>query len=72
MTVAKSGRTTGLTCASVSTVSLDVEVSYYTNCAETDPYYTKTYTNQSASRAINSATRATPDHWWWIQATLSQ
>lgn len=46
MTVAKSGRTTGLTCGSVSTVSLDVEVSYYTNCAETDPYYTKTYTNQ--------------------------
>ena len=46
MTVAKSGRTTGLTCGSVSTVSLNVEVSYYTNCAETDPYYTKTYTNQ--------------------------
>ena len=46
MTVAKSGRTTGLTCARISTVSLDVQVSYYTNCAETKPYYTKTYTNQ--------------------------
>jgi hypothetical protein len=25
-----------------------VQVSYYTNCAETDPYYTKTYSNQIA------------------------
>jgi hypothetical protein len=46
MAVAKSGRTTGLTCAAVSAMSLDIEVSYYTNCAETDPYYTKTFTNQ--------------------------
>ena len=46
MTVAKSGRTTGLTCASVSTVSLDVQVSYFTDCAETKPYYTKTFTSQ--------------------------
>ena len=38
MTVAKSGRTTGLTCASVSALSLDVQVSYYTDCAETKPY----------------------------------
>ncbi len=46
MSVAKSGRTTGLTCASISAVSLSVQVSYYTNCAETDPYYTKTYSDQ--------------------------
>ncbi len=46
MVVAKSGRTTGLTCASISALSLAVEVSYYGNCAETSPYYTKTYTNQ--------------------------
>lgn len=46
LVVAKSGRTTGLTCASVSAVSLSVEVSYHSNCAETEPYYTKTYTNQ--------------------------
>jgi hypothetical protein len=46
MTVAKSGRTTGLTCASVSALSLDVKVEYYTDCAETKPYLTKTYTNQ--------------------------
>jgi hypothetical protein len=46
MAVAKSGRTTGLTCASVSTVSLNVQVSYYTDCGETRPYITKSYTNQ--------------------------
>ncbi len=48
LTVAKSGRTTGLTCASISAMNLDVEVDYYTNCAETEPYLTKTYTNQLA------------------------
>lgn len=46
MTVAKSGRTTGLTCANISAIDLDVEVSYYKNCAETEPYLTKTYNNQ--------------------------
>jgi len=46
--VAKSGRTTGLTCASVSAVSLDVSVDYFTDCAETKPYLTKVYTNQIA------------------------
>jgi hypothetical protein len=46
--VAKSGRTTGLTCASVSALSMDVSVDYYANCAETKHYMTKTYTNQVA------------------------
>jgi hypothetical protein len=46
--VAKSGRTTGLTCASVSAVNLDVYVDYYQDCAETKSYLTKTYTNQLA------------------------
>jgi hypothetical protein len=46
LTVAKSGRTTGLTCASVSAVNFDVQVDYYKNCAETVAYLTKTYTNQ--------------------------
>ena len=46
MKIAKSGRTTGLTCASIATVSLNVQVSYYTDCAETKPYVTKTFTNQ--------------------------
>jgi hypothetical protein len=46
--VAKSGRTTGLTCATVSALNLDVTVDYYLNCAETKPYLTKTYTNQLA------------------------
>jgi len=48
LVVAKSGRTTGLTCAGISAMNLDVEVDYYTNCAETEPYLTKTYTNQLA------------------------
>ncbi|MGH9562391.1 MAG: hypothetical protein ACRD3S_13140, partial [Terracidiphilus sp.] len=48
MTVAKSGRTTGLTCANISALSLDVEVDYFKNCAETVPYVTKTYSNQIA------------------------
>jgi hypothetical protein len=48
MKVAKSGRTTGLTCAAISALNLDVSVDYYTDCAETKPYLTKTYTNQLA------------------------
>ncbi len=46
--VAKSGRTTGLTCGTVSALSLDVNVDYYLDCAETKPYLTKTFTNQVA------------------------
>jgi hypothetical protein len=46
MGVAKSGRTTGLTCASISAVSLSVSVDYFTDCAETRPYLSKVYTNQ--------------------------
>lgn len=48
MRVAKSGRTTGLTCGAVSAIALDVEVSYFSNCAETKNYLTKTFTNQIA------------------------
>jgi len=48
LTVSKSGRTTGLTCAAISAVNLDVNVDYFTDCAETKPYLTKTYTNQLA------------------------
>ena len=46
MNVAKSGRTTGLTCSNISAVALTVKVDYYRDCAETQPYTTKTYTNQ--------------------------
>ena len=48
MTVAKSGRTTGLTCANISVINATVEVGYFRNCEETEPYLTKTYTNQIA------------------------
>ena len=44
--VVKSGRTTGLTCSTVNTVDLSVQVDYYYDCAESRPYYTKTYVNQ--------------------------
>ncbi|MGC2402985.1 MAG: hypothetical protein WA510_24570, partial [Acidobacteriaceae bacterium] len=44
--VVKSGRTTGLTCSTVNTVNLSVEIDYYYDCAESQPYYTKTYSNQ--------------------------
>jgi hypothetical protein len=48
MMVAKSGRTTGLTCAAVSAISVDVVVDYFTDCAETTRSMTKTFTNQIA------------------------
>jgi len=46
--IAKSGRTTGLTCGRVTALDLDVAVDYYRDCAETKPYLTKTFTNQIA------------------------
>ena len=46
MTVAKSGRTTGLTCGTISAVNLSVQVDYFKDCAETQSYETKTYQNQ--------------------------
>ncbi|HVN93041.1 MAG TPA: hypothetical protein VMT38_05070 [Terracidiphilus sp.] len=46
LAVAKSGRTTGLTCANIAAVNLTVQVSYFTNCDESTPYITKTFTNQ--------------------------
>jgi len=46
--VAKSGRTTGLTCGSISAIDVDLHVDYYRDCAETRHYLTKTFTNQLA------------------------
>ena len=46
LTVAKSGRTTGLTCGAITAVNVDVTVDYYDDCAETKSYLTKTFTNQ--------------------------
>jgi hypothetical protein len=37
-----------LTCSGITALYLDVNVDYYTDCAETRPYMTKTYTNQLA------------------------
>jgi hypothetical protein len=44
--VAKSGRTTGLTCSTIDALDLSVEVDYYKDCAETQPYYRKTFAGQ--------------------------
>lgn len=46
LTVVKSGRTTGLTCSTISSLNLTVQVPYFKDVAETIPYVTKTYTNQ--------------------------
>jgi hypothetical protein len=44
--VAKSGRTTGLTCSTVDAIDSTVKVSYYKDAAETQFYLAKTFTNQ--------------------------
>lgn len=46
--VAKSGRTTGLTCGGVSALDVDVSVDYFRDCAETRPYLTRMFSNQVA------------------------
>jgi hypothetical protein len=48
MQVVKSGRTTGLTCSQIEAIDLAVKVNYFKDCAETQPYYTKTFENQIA------------------------
>lgn len=53
MMVAKSGRTTGLTCAPVSAVDVDVLVDYFADCAETAHSMTKSFTNQIAISGTN-------------------
>jgi hypothetical protein len=53
--VVKSGRTTGLTCSTVNTVNLSVQVDYYYDCAETRPYYTKTFVNQIGMPGVSFA-----------------
>jgi len=44
--LAKSSRTTGLTCSTVETVDLSVRIDYFKDCAETQPYYSKTFAGQ--------------------------
>lgn len=44
--VAKSGRTTGLTCGGITAIDVDVSVDYFRDCAETEPYLTKRFTHQ--------------------------
>jgi len=44
--LAKSSRTTGLTCSTVETVDLTVRVDYFKDCAESQPYHSKVFTGQ--------------------------
>lgn len=44
--VAKSGRTTGLTCSTVDAVDLSVRIEYFKDCAETRPYLSRVFTGQ--------------------------
>ena len=46
--VVKSGRTTGLTCSTVEAVDLRISVDYYKDCAEAEPYTTRTFSGQIA------------------------
>ena len=46
LAVAKSGRTTGLTCSSIGSVMDTVSVQYATNCDGTGTIFTITYSNQ--------------------------
>ena len=46
MMVAKSGRTTGLTCGAVSAVDTEILVDYYRDCAETEHAFRKRFTGQ--------------------------
>jgi len=46
--IAKSGRTTGLTCGQVSALDLEILVDYYRDCAESRPYLTHHFSHQIA------------------------
>src|SRR2546429_730754 len=46
ITVAKSGRTTGLTCSTVDAMNRATSVAYTTNCDGTGTQFTVNYTNQ--------------------------
>ena len=46
LSVAKSGRTTGLTCSAVGATSVNVSVAYSTNCDGSGTKFTVIYTNQ--------------------------
>ena len=44
--VVKSGRSTGLTCSTISSIATTVQLQYFFDCAETQPYTNKTFQNQ--------------------------
>jgi hypothetical protein len=46
MNVAKSGRTTGLTCSSISSVSANIQIAYETSCGSNVTNFNAIFTNQ--------------------------
>lgn len=44
--VVKSGRSTGLTCSTISSIATTVQLQYFLDCAETQPYTIKTFQDQ--------------------------
>ena len=58
--VAKSGRSTGLSCSTVDSINTSTSVDYAMNCDGTGNTFTVNYTNQIDVLAAISAVRATP------------
>ena len=46
LAVAKSGRTTGLTCSTIGSISANIQVAYETSCGSNVTAFNATYTNQ--------------------------
>ncbi|MCU1255173.1 MAG: hypothetical protein JWM83_1472 [Candidatus Angelobacter sp.] len=44
--VAKSGRTTGLTCSTITSLNASIQVNYDAKCGDTSPAFTAIFTNQ--------------------------
>jgi hypothetical protein len=44
--VGKSGRTTGLTCSTIQSLNLSIEINYDATCGDTTPAFTAIFTNQ--------------------------
>ena len=71
MVVAKRGRATGLTCASITAVSLRVKSLITAIALRPTRTTLRPIITSLASRGTTSVTRAIPDRSWWIQPMAS-
>ena len=55
LTVAKSGRTTGLTCGAITALDTEILVDYYRDCAETKHAFRKRFTGQIVASGASFA-----------------